>query len=401
MACLIILFVALIFLNYFRDKSKNGQWYFLLIFYYFIVEVTIFIFFIYQIYKAENFFLVGNQEGLDAISKFRLSYATYFVSGRRDFFYKVDDELGYTVGRDKDIGKYVSNVQSIRSVQNFSLSPAPDKLRLAVFGDSFVFCDDEKNEDTWPHILQSETKGLEVLNFGVSGYGLSQSFLRYLKDGLRFQPDIILFNYISYGSRDDINPKDFWEFNNLRWASFYRVHFWLENEKLLSKSITPFDLFDIQFRKQYLYQPLGIDLDSWFWSSKIISSSNVGLMIKQLVIHSKAKQVQNQDFAGDSKLNAKIVHHLLDTAKHNRSKVIFFVPEDYSDLPAIVQNILNNFSGTVFIVSNSEFFRALKEKGIDPQSILNRSNHYNRKGNKIYAETILKILKSKTWGGGR
>jgi hypothetical protein len=46
-----------------------------------------------------------------------------------------------------------------------------------------------------------ERPGLEVLNFGVPGYGLDQAYLRYLRDGRQFHPLIVIIGIYA----DDVN----------------------------------------------------------------------------------------------------------------------------------------------------------------------------------------------------
>ena len=41
-------------------------------------------------------------------------------------------------------------------------------------------------------LVLSQDPRLEVLNFGVGGYGTDQAFLRYQRDGIQFQPEIVL-----------------------------------------------------------------------------------------------------------------------------------------------------------------------------------------------------------------
>ena len=146
-----------------------------------------------MIYQGSCFFLIGNQKVLDSLIKARLLYAIYFVQGKEYVINQVDNTLGYTIGQNKSTGAYKSNQQGFRGDREYTLFPSKDVLRMAAFGDSFVFCDGEKNEDSWPAILEKSVGNFEVLNFGVPGYGFGQSYLRFLKDGLKFNPDIIFF----------------------------------------------------------------------------------------------------------------------------------------------------------------------------------------------------------------
>ena len=105
-----------------------------------------------------------------------------------------------------------SNSSGIRSDREYDLVPPADVIRIAAFGDSFTHCEDVENNETWEANMESLNKGLEVLNFGVAGYGLDQAYLRYLKDGLKYKPDIVLIGFMT----EDIlrHPNNFRPFVN-------------------------------------------------------------------------------------------------------------------------------------------------------------------------------------------
>ena len=73
-------------------------------------------------------------------------------------------------------------------------NPYPaQKTLISSFGDSFTFGDEVENDETWQFYL-SEMIQTNVLNFGVSGYGLDQAYLKMkkkLEEGL-VTPIIIL-----------------------------------------------------------------------------------------------------------------------------------------------------------------------------------------------------------------
>ncbi len=55
-------------------------------------------------------------------------------------------------------------------------APAPT---VAAFGDSYAFCRQVNDDETWAAVLGREG-GVGVLNFGVGNYGVDQALLRYL-----------------------------------------------------------------------------------------------------------------------------------------------------------------------------------------------------------------------------
>lgn len=69
-------------------------------------------------------------------------------------------------------------------------------MRIASFGDSFTHASDVNNEETWQEYLGKDHPQLEVLNFGVPGYGTDQGYLRYLREGRHYHPHIVLIGFM-------------------------------------------------------------------------------------------------------------------------------------------------------------------------------------------------------------
>ncbi len=363
-----------------------------------VIEIVTYIIFLLQILKGDCFLLIGNQKVLDEIAKARLSYAIYFSQGKKSFVYQIDHRLGYTIGQSKATGTYQSNAQGFRANRNYTLLPSKNTLRIATFGDSFVFCDDEVNEDSWPYILEHSVDNLEVLNFGVSGYGLSQSYLRYLQDGLRYNPDIIFINYVLTGNRDQIDQKNFVNPNNLRQAHFYRPKLSLDADILLAEGIKPYDLFDPNFRDEYILKSLRPELRS-LWLNTTISKTNIGLFLKQFILKKcllKDQKLNQKEL--DPRINFVILKDLIELAGHNHTFVIFFCSEKFESLPIDIQNLLKKYSNNVMYVDSTSAMNKVSQEHHVTENIRNKSSHYNRKGNELYAEAVLKVLKSRSWG---
>ncbi|MGE0268696.1 MAG: hypothetical protein AB7S78_09625 [Candidatus Omnitrophota bacterium] len=113
--------------------------------------------------------------------------------------------LGWTIKPNGTADLYQANSQGIRADSDYSAYPASDKIRIATFGDSFVHCDEVKNEETWQVHLDSFDRHLETINFGVGGYGTDQAYLRYLEDGRKFHPDIVLIGFMTENPIRNLN----------------------------------------------------------------------------------------------------------------------------------------------------------------------------------------------------
>lgn len=99
-----------------------------------------------------------------------------------------------------------------------SIQKPPGTLRIAVLGDSYVEAMNVPLEKAFPAVLQRQLaqckavrgKKIEVLNFGVSGYGTAQELLTLHEKVWKYAPDIILLAFYTgndfFNNYRDLNP---------------------------------------------------------------------------------------------------------------------------------------------------------------------------------------------------
>lgn len=91
---------------------------------------------------------------------------------------------------------------------DYTVERRPGVKRIMVLGDSFTFGEGVRQEDTFCHRLEEILRndkgiGVEVLNFGVSGWS-TVCELNYLRhEGVTFKPDLVLLVYVL----NDTSPK--------------------------------------------------------------------------------------------------------------------------------------------------------------------------------------------------
>ncbi|HSP17016.1 MAG TPA: SGNH/GDSL hydrolase family protein [Thermoanaerobaculia bacterium] len=109
-----------------------------------------------------------------------------------------DADLGWTnrpgsCTRDK---KYCANSAGLRSDREFTKAIPPGTLRISLFGDSFIHGHDvDLAGSLAPRLekaLAARGTKAEALNFGVGGFGIDQAYIRYSREGSRFDTDIIV-----------------------------------------------------------------------------------------------------------------------------------------------------------------------------------------------------------------
>ncbi|HEV8239738.1 MAG TPA: SGNH/GDSL hydrolase family protein [Thermoanaerobaculia bacterium] len=108
-----------------------------------------------------------------------------------------DAELGWVVAPKRNKRGYRSNRDAIRADREYAATPPPGVLRIAAFGDSFTHASDVANPVTWEARLEALDPKIEMLNFGVPGYGPDQAFLRYQRDGRRLHPHVVFIGFMS------------------------------------------------------------------------------------------------------------------------------------------------------------------------------------------------------------
>ncbi len=93
------------------------------------------------------------------------------------------------------------NSIGMRSAREFDHAPPEGVLRIAAFGDSFVYGGEVGYEDTWTlgleKMLVEQGIPAEVLNFGVPAYGIDQAYLRWRHVGREYDPDVVIFGFMA------------------------------------------------------------------------------------------------------------------------------------------------------------------------------------------------------------
>jgi hypothetical protein len=84
------------------------------------------------------------------------------------------------------------NEQRVRSARVYAEEPAAGTLRIAAFGDSFVFGSEVDGASAWPSLMEAGDAGIEVINCGVPGYGQDQVTMRLLAEGQGLHPRVVL-----------------------------------------------------------------------------------------------------------------------------------------------------------------------------------------------------------------
>jgi hypothetical protein len=91
-----------------------------------------------------------------------------------------------------------TNADGLRGSEPVARARIAGRTRIAVFGCSQTFGAEVNDGETYPAQLQSMLSNVEVLNFGVHGFGTDQMLLRYERDGVPFRPDLVILGFAYY-----------------------------------------------------------------------------------------------------------------------------------------------------------------------------------------------------------
>jgi hypothetical protein len=106
-----------------------------------------------------------------------------------------------------------------RQTRHSGLSTKPASVRIALIGDSMTYGNEVRCEESWGHALEVQLgPEVQVLNFGVSGYGLNQVLLRYERDVRPWKPQFVI---VGVNSQEIKRMLTIYKFlNSPNWSGF-------------------------------------------------------------------------------------------------------------------------------------------------------------------------------------
>jgi len=113
----------------------------------------------------------------------------------KDPFLGLDEELGWVHPPEHSSDLYSTNSRGLRGTREYARQPATGVLRVAAFGDSFVFASEVRDEEAWSFQAERMEPRVEVLNYGVGGYGTDQALLLYRRRGQELAPQVVVLGF--------------------------------------------------------------------------------------------------------------------------------------------------------------------------------------------------------------
>jgi lysophospholipase L1-like esterase len=152
-----------------------------------------------------------------------------------------------------------TNNEGLRGPLDVHTEKTAGTTRIAVFGCSQTFGTGVADDETYSAQLARRLPAVEVLNFGVGGYGTDQMLLYYESEGTRFAPDVVILAFAFYHL----------ERNVAAFRYFAKPHFALAPDGTLHLLGTPVPGPDMVAREESFPRPLPIIDQSvllrWAW----------------------------------------------------------------------------------------------------------------------------------------
>lgn len=308
-------------------------------------------------------------------------------------YLKYDRLLGWSVRKNShsNNGLYHSNNIGIRSFVPTDSVKKDGTLRIALFGDSFTHGDDVPYKQTWCYYLDSlfreDSITVELLNFGVGGYGMDQAFLRYMHEGRKMKSDIILFG---------LQLENFW-----RNINTFRPYYYPSSQIRLSKPRALVQKDRLTWINQptiptehltaFIQKPKTFVKHDYFYHNSLIkndfSYSYTYLTLKDLW-HKLKSRNQRENVPQGMKLMQKIIasFHLQVVNDSAQFMMVHLPTTEDLDNQIKTEITLDIIEKTYPIISTMSVF-----KGFENDQTFN--GHYNSLGNQLIAKEIYKRLK--------
>ncbi len=294
--------------------------------------------------------------------------------------------------------------------------------KIVTFGDSYTFCRQVNNYDTWQEFI-SKQKNIFVSNFGVGNYGLDQAYLKYLNQSKNYKNKKIIFGIVPETiCRVQSSWKHYLEFGNLHG---FKPYCKLENDKIVIKSnplkyktkfseidkiINKTKSFDRFYKDKYLKYLLkfpyvinffkNLDFNSRvfykIFTSKVLNNeNNLQEKIFPIVMRSNIKlshNLYNEEYSKDllSKLITKINNEI---SKKNKCYFVIF-PQLFDLRLSSRQNyqkFYQNLDKRINVIDLTTYFIA--KKNYEKLYINDKyGGHLNKQGNKFAAKIIQNYL---------
>jgi hypothetical protein len=326
----------------------------------------------------------------------------------------VDPVLGWRYRSGFGSATDTINDQGVRARRQYSKSPAAGVTRLAAFGDSFVYANEVADADAWSAQLEHISPKIEVLNYGVGGYGVDQAYLRYRLEGRELSPDTVLMGFVADDLRRVVNV--YRRFSSTSELPLFKPRYLLSPNGELT--LLPSPVSSLADYEKYLLRPdsvreVGV-YDHWYdplvyenplydWSAAVRLASAAWIRIYRRYMDPD-RLVSDGQFNEDS--SAFSIQRRLfrifatDVAHAGARPIVVFFPDKYTvmgslsgEAPVYAPLVRAARRDGVFACDLYSPFRSVAEReGVE--GLFMPAGHYSPRANEIVAQSMARVLRA-------
>lgn len=122
-----------------------------------------------------------------------------------DALVELDETIGWRYRANYRGELYSSNSQGARGRREYPSTKPDGIVRIVAFGDSFIHANEILDADAWSAQLEALDERVEVLNFGVGGYGTDQALLLHQRLEGQLEADVVVLGFAEVNYARNVN----------------------------------------------------------------------------------------------------------------------------------------------------------------------------------------------------
>lgn len=256
----------------------------------------------------------------------------------------------------------------------------PGKTRVVMLGDSIAYGAGVKDDQTFSALL--ETRGpYDVVNLAVGGYGTDQELVRLQREGLRYQPDVVMLHFCLFSDFTD---------NGLPAALF---------DARQPKPYFTWDGRALQLYDAHLKLGLLSRASQWLSDQSHAYNRLVGLLRvrrapREPGVWADRMSAVMRDLPAVSDLTFRIVRRMADEAAANGARFLVVIhPDEFAFKHR--SKLLRKFCGTPVLegIPVLELGARYREAGLDWSAVsLDEPGHLTLRGHQRAADALAAAL---------
>ncbi len=328
------------------------------------------------------------------------------LDSQGDSLVRLDPEIGWVYGPGHRGDLYSSNSQGLRGRREYAPRPPPGVLRLAAFGDSFVHANEVADADAWSARLESLDPRLEVLNFGVGGFGTDQALLLARRRLPDFDPQVVVLGFAEVNLARNVNR--YRRFLSPDDLPLFKPRFLRAPGGVLERVANPFP--GLEDQRALLAEPRGVlaaaPHDFYFepleWRNPLYDRLGLARLTSSLAARTwRSRGSADRLYRGGRMNDASEAFELLvalvrqfagEVAAGGREFLLVVFPTRSEDVWGGGSRVYQPLLDAVADLRVLDLAEPLAAAGLEPSEWLRPGGHYGAAANRIVAEAVHGVL---------